>query len=145
MSTKKLQLLENIFPSNPQAGQILSTDVNFNKIWVDMPTIPVQSVNGQTGVVNLVASDVGALPDTTVVPSIDGLATETYVDNAVARVGTVPSFSATDNGKVLSIVDGALAWVSIDSIITTQNYYTGTTTPDSMTGNDGDLYFKVTR
>lgn len=145
MSTKKLQLLENIFPSNPQAGQVLSTDVNGNKIWVDMPTIPVQSVNGQTGVVNLIASDVGALPDTTVVPSIDGLATETYVDNAVARVGTVPSFSATDNGKVLSIVDGALAWVSIDSIITTQNYYTGTTTPDSTTGNDGDLYFKVTR
>lgn len=145
MSTKKLQLLENIFPSNPQAGQVLSTDVNGNKIWVDMPTIPVQSVNGQTGAINLVASDVGALPDTTVVPSIDGLATETYVDNAVARVGTVPSFSATDNGKVLSIVDGALAWVSIDSIITTQNYYTGTTTPDSTTGNDGDLYFKVIR
>lgn len=145
MSTKKLQLLENIFPFNPQAGQVLSTDVNGNKIWVDMPTIPVQSVNGQTGAINLVASDVGALPDTTVVPSIDGLATETYVDNAVARVGTVPSFSATDNGKVLSIVDGALAWVSIDSIITTQNYYTGTTTPDSTTGNDGDLYFKVTR
>ena len=26
-----------------------------------------------------------------------------------------------------------------------QSYYTGTITPDSTTGNDGDLYFKVTR
>ena len=40
---------------------------------------PVDSVNGKTGAVTLTASDVGALPDTTVIPSIEGLATETYV------------------------------------------------------------------
>lgn len=143
MSTKKLQLLENIFPSNPQAGQILSTDVDGNKMWVDMPTIPVQSVNGQTGAINLVASDVGALPDTTVVPNIDGLASETYVDAAVSGINAVPSYSATDNGKILSVVDGAPTWVAIDSIITIQTYYTGTDEPSADLGNDGDLYLKV--
>lgn len=33
---------------------------------------------------NLTAADVGALPDTTIIPSTSGLATETYVNTAVA-------------------------------------------------------------
>lgn len=37
---------------------------------ITIPTVPVQSVNGKTGAVNLTASDVGALPDTTVIPAI---------------------------------------------------------------------------
>lgn len=45
---------------------------------------PVSSVNGYTGAVVLSAADVGALPADTVIPSTSGLATETYVDNAVA-------------------------------------------------------------
>lgn len=47
---------------------------------------PVVSVNGKTGAVVLSASDVGALPATTAIPSIDGLATKTYVNEAVADV-----------------------------------------------------------
>lgn len=47
---------------------------------------PVDSVNGKTGAVNLTASDVGALPSTTSIPSIDGLATETYVNTKVAGI-----------------------------------------------------------
>lgn len=50
---------------------------------------PVDSVNGQTGAVVLTASDVGALPSTTVIPSIEGLATETYVTNAVSQKSQV--------------------------------------------------------
>ena len=47
---------------------------------------PVESVNGKTGAVKLTAADVGALPDTTVIPSTVGLATEKYVDEKVAAV-----------------------------------------------------------
>lgn len=47
---------------------------------------PVDSVNGKTGAVKLTASDVGALPSNTTIPSIDGLATRTYVDNKVAGI-----------------------------------------------------------
>lgn len=35
----------------------------------DIPTVPVQSVNGKTGAVVLSASDVGALPSSTTIPS----------------------------------------------------------------------------
>lgn len=49
---------------------------------------PVDSVNGKTGAVVLNASDVGALPDTTEIPSIEGLATEEYVNNAIGAIPT---------------------------------------------------------
>lgn len=41
---------------------------------------PVTSVNGKTGAVVLDAEDVGALPDNTVIPSLEGYATETWVE-----------------------------------------------------------------
>ena len=47
---------------------------------------PVDSVNGKTGAVRLAAADVGALPADTVIPSTVGLATEKYVDAAVAAI-----------------------------------------------------------
>ena len=54
-----------------------------------------RSINGKalTADITLSASDVGALPNTTVIPSINGLATETYVNNKVA--GIVDSAPAT--------------------------------------------------
>ena len=61
----------------------------------EIPAVPVQSVNSKTGEIVLTASDVGALPNTTVIPSIEGLATETYVDNKVA--GLVDSAPETLN------------------------------------------------
>lgn len=50
---------------------------------------PVSSINGKTGVVSLTASDVGALPSNTEIPSVVGLATEEYVNNAVAQKSQV--------------------------------------------------------
>lgn len=57
----------------------------------------------------------------------------------IAGLNSLPSCSDTDNGKFLSVVDGAPAWVSMSI----QQYYTGTTQPTSDIGNDGDLYLKV--
>ena len=48
----------------------------------------VISVNGKTGNVLLTAADVGALPDTTEIPSIEGLATEEYVNTQINTVST---------------------------------------------------------
>lgn len=52
---------------------------------IEIPEVnyPVNSVNGKTGEVVLTAADVKALPDTTIIPSIEGLATKEYVDNTV--------------------------------------------------------------
>lgn len=58
-------------------------------------THPITSINGQTGDVVLTASDVGALPDTTNIPSIEGLASENYVETKIA--GLVNSAPETLN------------------------------------------------
>lgn len=56
--------------------------------------IPVESVNGQTGVVELTAADVGALPVDTVIPDTTGLATETYVDEKIKNIN-IPEVDLT--------------------------------------------------
>ena len=71
----------------------------------------IVSVNGQTGEVVLTASDVGALPADTVIPSIAGLASTEYVDNAIANI-PAPDLSKCvqtdkenilgDNGSIIS-------------------------------------------
>ena len=55
-------------------------------------------------------------------------------------IGTViglPSFSAANNGQILGVVNGQLAWVTPTTI------YTGSGTPDSNTGNNGDIYLQT--
>ena len=74
-------------------------------------TSNIVSVNGQTGEVVLTASDVGALPANTEIPSIAGLASTEYVDNAIANI-PAPDLSKCvqtdkenilgDNGSIIS-------------------------------------------
>lgn len=67
-----------------------------------------RSINGKalTDDITLSASDVGALPNTTVIPSIDGLATETYVDNKVAGiVNSAPAALDTLNELAAALGD----------------------------------------
>lgn len=74
----------------------------------EIPSAPVQSVNGQTGDVNLSASDVGAIPDTTIIPTKTSeltndscFATETYVNTELEQ--------KMDASELTSAVDNALA------------------------------------
>lgn len=72
---------------------------------------PVDSVNGKTGAVVLSASDVGALPADTVIPSTSGLATEAYVDGKVATLNT--AINAKQN-KVFYQSSQPSGWVNGD-------------------------------
>ena len=58
-------------PSGGSAGQVLSkaSGTDYDTQWVNPPADGVNSVNGKSGDVTLDASDVGALPDDTVIPS----------------------------------------------------------------------------
>lgn len=85
----------------------------------DVSAVPTtRTVNGKalSGNITLSATDVGALPNTTTIPSIDGLATEGYVDNAVANAmilnstteGSTKKFRVTvDDSGVLTAVEVA--------------------------------------
>lgn len=75
-------------------------------------TYPVESVNGKTGAVNLTASDVGALPNTTEIPSIEGLATESYVDNALLNLD-IPEEIYVQNEEPTDAPDGTI-WIDLD-------------------------------
>ena len=62
----------------------------------DIPAVPVQSVNGQTGAVVLDAEDVGALPDDTIIPTKtsdlendSGYITSAPVDSVNGKTGEV--------------------------------------------------------
>ena len=65
------------------------------------------------------------------------------VTNGVADItvqsggSTLPSVTASDNGKVLMVVNGAWAAVMPSTV------YTGTDIPLSSMGNDGDIYLQV--
>lgn len=86
---------------------------------------PVDSVNGKTGAVQLTAVDVGALPNTTTIPSIEGLATEKYVTDAIADSAyTLPAATSTVLGGVkvgngLKTNDGILSVDVIDNLTST--------------------------
>lgn len=68
----------------------------------DVGAVPTtRTVNGKalSSNITLSASDVGALPSTTTIPSIAGLATEEYVDNAVANKEFILSSSTEGSTK----------------------------------------------
>lgn len=88
-------------PLSANQGATLKDLIDILEIKVNAIDYPVDSVNGKTGEVVLTAEDVGALPDTTVIPSIDGLATEAYVDNKISTIN-YPVDSV--NGKTGAIV-----------------------------------------
>lgn len=71
-----------------------------------LTSVPVQSVNGQTGAVSLDASDVGALPDSMVIPSKtsqltndSGFLTAAPVTSVNSKTGTV-NLTASDVGAL---------------------------------------------
>jgi len=139
--------------------------------WAKEPTKPAYT-----------ASEVGALPDSTVIPakvsdltndsgftSNEGTITGITMNGSskgtsgVVDLGTVltahqsiktlngtvltgsgnitltgvPSFTSADNGKILGVVNGQLAWVTPTTI------YTGSGVPSSSQGNDGDIYLQT--
>jgi hypothetical protein len=60
--------------------------------------------------------------------------------NKTIDIGTIiglPSFGAANNGQILGVVNGQLAWITPTTI------YTGSGTPSSSTGNDGDIYLQT--
>ena len=105
---------------------------------------PVSSVNGQTGTVVLDASDVGALPDTTTIPSDTSDLTNTagFVDAAgAAAAAPVQSVSGRTGAVVLGKSDVGLG--NVDNV---QQYSASNPPPypvTSVNGQTGDVSIPV--
>jgi hypothetical protein len=60
--------------------------------------------------------------------------------NQTIDIGSIiglPSYSSSNNGQILGVVNGQLTWVTPTTI------YTGTSTPSNSQGNDGDIYLQT--
>lgn len=98
------------------------------------------------------ASEVGALPDTTVIPAAannstitiqkGGTTVDSFTTNASAAKtinipNELPAYSASNNGQILGVVNGALTWITPTQI------YSGSSAPNNSTGNNGDVYLQT--
>lgn len=90
----------------------------------DIPEVPVQSVNGKTGNINLMAADVHALPDTTKIPAnladlIDDVGHRTVSDEEKSIWNAKSSFSGNYNDLVgkpsIPSIDGLASVTYVNS------------------------------
>ena len=123
----------------------------------DIPAAPVQSVNGKTGAVVLDASDVGALPDNTVIPRktsdlandsgfITVFALPTRTSDLINNSGFVNASGAAAAAPVQS-VNGSTGDVTVQPTITANGILkgNGTTVSAATKGTDyGAKSFTVT-
>ena len=116
-----------------------------------IPTVPAWATASTKP--TYTANEVGALPTGT---TLDGIAdgttrklsnyattgtvnthTGTTIPNRTSGQMHLPTVSATDNGKILRVVNGAWALVDPATI------YSGSGTPAQSLGNDGDIYIQT--
>lgn len=79
------------------------------KLWTNTPS--VASVNGKTGAVQLNASDVGALPDTTVVPS-----KTSQLDNDSGFITSAPVTSVNGQTGAVSLTKSDVGLSNVDNV-----------------------------
>lgn len=107
---------KNVIVGIQKNGTDLSVNSSTRKINITVPAsasdvgaVPTsRTINGKALSTNITlsASDIRALPDTTVIPSIDGLATETYVDTKQAKITASGILKGNGAGSVSTAVKG---------------------------------------
>lgn len=86
--------------------------------WIQIPhpQSPVLSVNGQTGVITLAASDVGAQAASGTLTATIETTTPTNLTGLIVGNGTdVDALDSTTNGHVLRVVGGVKGWGTLDA------------------------------
>ena len=90
-----------------------------NGTWQNVPSVPVTSVNSKIGDVSLTASDVGALPDNTSIPSATSdLTNDSDFVSDANYVHTDNNFTTTLKNKLDGISSGAEVNVQADWSVT---------------------------
>lgn len=109
--------LDNVLAASPSDGQTLTWD-NSKGVWEPKTPVPapVNSVNNQTGDVDLSASDVGALPDDAQLNDLSD------VNTAGAQDGDALAFDSTAGAWVPATVAAALPPVAHSQIVIAEDY-----------------------
>lgn len=113
------------------------------------PTVPVQSVNGHTGVVALTAADVGALPDTYTPPAAPVSSVNGETGDVVLSAADVGALTQTqaDARYALSSALGAasgIATLGTDGILTASQRPAITFPVTTVNGQTGDVMLAAT-
>lgn len=138
------------------SSEALSGNITLHKVaktgtyndLIGKPTIPAAQVQSDWNA----TSGMGVILNKPTIPTVNnatltiqknGTSVGTFTANASSnvtaniQVNELPTVSSSDNGKILQVVNGAWALVTPTSI------YSGTSEPDSNTGNNGDLYLQT--
>ena len=148
-----LQTLPSDLGKQSDWTQTDDTQVDFIKHKPTIPSAPgTLNTNNTTsqsdvsseslsGTINLhKISKTGSYNDLLNKPTIPTLTSQLTNDSGyITSEDALPSVTASDNGKVLMVVNGSWA----PTVIQTNVYFTGNTTPDNSLGNDGDLYLET--
>ena len=130
---------------NNDSGFLTSAVTSFNgSTGAVTYTAPVTSVNTKTGAVSLTASDVGALPDSTVIPSA---ATATPLVDGTAAIGSSSKYAKedhvhpTDTSRQEALVSGTnIKTVNGTSLLGSGDVSVGVT---SFNGNTGAVTYSA--
>ena len=105
-----------------------------------IPAAPVTSVNGQTGTVTLTASDVGALADTTPIPTdVSDLNNDLGFVDAAGAAAAAPVQSVSGKTGAVTLVKGDVGLGNVDNV---QQYSASNPPPypvTSVNGQTGDV------
>lgn len=95
--------------TNPVQNKVINTKFTSVQSNIDSKVPNTRTVNGKALSTNITlsASDVGALPDTTIIPSIDGLATKTYVDTKQTKITASGLLKGNGSGGVVAATRGS--------------------------------------
>jgi hypothetical protein len=63
--------------------------------------------------------------------------TSTEVEEALGKALDIPDVTASDNNKVMAVVNGK--WTAVQKVVV----YSGSSTPSSSTGSNGDIYIQT--
>lgn len=108
-------------------------------------TLTGVSFNGTNATVNngvaTITATIPTVNNNTITIQKGGTTVDSFTTNGSAKTinipNELPAYSASNNGQILGVVNGALTWITPTQI------YSGSSAPNNSTGNNGDVYLQT--
>ena len=108
-------------------------------------TLTGVSFNGTNATINngvaAITATIPTVNNNTITIQKGGTTVDSFTTNGSAKTinipNELPAYSASNNGQILGVVNGALTWITPTQI------YSGSSAPNNSTGNNGDVYLQT--